>query len=81
MGYKAGECAHPYESVVLFGRLRVLADPHEVRQAMRTLIAQLESPDAQAEIWGRQSLDTPEALNRFRMLVFDIDDLTAKSGQ
>jgi nitroimidazol reductase NimA-like FMN-containing flavoprotein (pyridoxamine 5'-phosphate oxidase superfamily) len=81
LGYKDGECAHPYESVVLFGRMRLLTDPSEVRSAMRVLIAQLESLDAEAEIWNRNQLDSPEALDRFRMLVLEIDGLTAKTGQ
>jgi hypothetical protein len=81
LGYRHGECAHPYESVVMFGRMRVLEEPNEVRAAMRTLISQLESPDAEAKVWERNRLDTPEALQRFRMLVFEIDDLTAKTGQ
>jgi len=81
LGYKVGECAHPYESVVMFGRLRLLDDPDEARSAMRVLVTQLESPEAEAEIWERNQLDAPEALLRFRMLVFEIDDLTAKTGQ
>jgi uncharacterized protein len=81
LGYKVGECAHPYESVVMTGRLRLLEDPEEVRAAMRTLIGQLESADDEAVIWERNSLDTAEGLVRFRMLVFDIEDLSAKTGQ
>ena len=81
LGYKHGECAHPYESVVMFGRMHVLADPDEVREAMKVLIGQLESLEDEAEVWNRNKLDSPEALRRFRMLVFEIDDLTAKTGQ
>jgi uncharacterized protein len=81
LGYKEGECAHPYESVVMFGRMRVLDDPDDVRAAMRTLVAQLESREAEADLWDRHKLGTPESLQRFRMLVFEIDDLTAKTGQ
>jgi uncharacterized protein len=81
LGYKHGECAHPYESVVMFGRMRLLQDAGDVRAAMRVLIARLESVEAAADVWDRNRLDTPEALKRFRTLVFEIDDLTAKSGQ
>jgi hypothetical protein len=81
LGYKVGECAHPYESVVMLGRMHLLDDPDDVRAAMRMLMKQLESPEAEAEIWERNKLDTAEALLRFRMLVFEIDELTAKSGQ
>jgi uncharacterized protein len=81
LGYRPGECAHPYESVVMFGRLRVLEEPGEIRAAMRVLIGQLESPAAEKAVWERNQLDTDEALVRFRMLVLEIDDLTAKAGQ
>ncbi|MDR3686634.1 MAG: pyridoxamine 5'-phosphate oxidase family protein [Coriobacteriia bacterium] len=81
LGYKVGECAHPYESVVMSGRMRVLEDPGDIRAGMRTLVSQLESPEDEVEIWERNKLDTPEALKRFRMLVFEIDELTAKTGQ
>jgi nitroimidazol reductase NimA-like FMN-containing flavoprotein (pyridoxamine 5'-phosphate oxidase superfamily) len=80
-GYKSGECAHPFESVVLFGRMRVLDDPDDARAAMRTLIGQLESTADRDALWQRHDLDTAEALARFRMLAFEIEHLTAKSGQ
>lgn len=80
-GYSTGECAHPFESVVLFGGMRVLEDPAETRSAMRTLIGQLESPEDAARIWERNALDDAATLLRFRMLVFDIEDVTAKGGQ
>jgi uncharacterized protein len=81
LGYKIGECAHPYESVVLFGRMRVLEDPADIRVAMRTLIGQLESAEDRATIWESNDLDSAEGLVRFRALVFEIEDATAKSGQ
>lgn len=80
-GYNLGECEHPYESVVLFGRMRVLEDPEDVRVAMRTLIGQLESADHGVAIWERNRLDSDGTLTRFRMLVFEIESLTAKAGQ
>jgi nitroimidazol reductase NimA-like FMN-containing flavoprotein (pyridoxamine 5'-phosphate oxidase superfamily) len=80
-GYLVGECAHPYESVVMAGRMRVLDDPDDSRAAMRTLIGQLESPADEATLWERHKLDTPEGLVRFRILVFDIAEATAKAGQ
>jgi nitroimidazol reductase NimA-like FMN-containing flavoprotein (pyridoxamine 5'-phosphate oxidase superfamily) len=81
LGYKSGECAHPYESVVMTGRMRVVEDLSEAQDAMRTLIAQLESPSDVAAVWDRNSLDTAEGLGRCRMLVFEITDLSAKTGQ
>ena len=81
LGYEAGKCEHPYESVVLFGPMRVLEDPDDIRVAMRTLISQLESAEHGAAIWRRNNLDTDGTLTRFRMLVFEIDSVTAKSGR
>jgi nitroimidazol reductase NimA-like FMN-containing flavoprotein (pyridoxamine 5'-phosphate oxidase superfamily) len=80
-GYLAGECAHPYESVVLSGRMRVLEDAEDIRSAMRTLIGQLESAEAGETLWAKHKLDTPEGLVRFRILAFEIDEMSAKSGQ
>ena len=37
--------------------------------------------DAASALWEHHDLDRDEALGRFRMLVFEIEDLTAKSGQ
>jgi hypothetical protein len=81
LGYEAGKCEHPYESVVLFGRMRVLEDSDDIRVAMRTLIGQLESAENGSAIWARNNLDSDGAITRFRMLVFEIDGVTAKSGR
>ena len=81
LGYRVGECAHPYASVVVSGRMRVLEDPADARNAMRTLIGQLESADDESAIWARNLLDTDAGMGRCRMLAFEIDELTAKSGQ
>ena len=80
-GYLHGECAHPYESVVMSGRMSLLDDPEDVRDAMRTLIGQLESPDAAAAIFDKHGLSADAALGRFRVLTFRIDSMTAKSGK
>lgn len=80
-GYLKGECAHPYDSVVAFGRMRPLEDAEEVRAAMRVLMGQLESVEAVSALWEHHDLDGDAALARFRMLVFEIEDITAKSGQ
>lgn len=81
LGYKAGECAQPFQSVVMTGHLHVLDDPEDIRLAMRTLIGQLEGSDGVDEVWERNRLDTPAALKRFRALVLDIEDVSAKQGQ
>ena len=59
----------------------MLENPDDVRRAMGTLIGQLESPEDSAEIWERNALDASATLERFRMLVFEIEDLTGKAGQ
>jgi len=81
LGYNSGECEHPYESVVLFGTMRIVEELGDAQAAMRTLIGQLESPADAVAIWERNNLGAPEGMARCRMLVFDIEDLTAKSGQ
>ena len=81
LGYMTGECAHPYASVVAFGKMRVLEDAVDARDAMRTLIAQLESAGDASAIWDRNRLDTAEGLGRCRMLALDIENLTAKTGR
>ncbi|NTU70598.1 MAG: hypothetical protein HGB10_02055 [Coriobacteriia bacterium] len=80
-GYKHGQCAHPFRSVVLAGSLRVIDNPAETRDAMRVLIGQLESAQDAETIFERNSLDDDAALARFRMLVFDIESMTAKEGE
>ena len=81
LGYKSGECAHPFQSVVMEGRLRVVTDAAETRGTMRVLIGQLESGENASVVYERNRLDDDAALSRFRMLVFDIEHLTAKEGE
>jgi uncharacterized protein len=81
LGYNTGACEHPFRSVVISGTMRMLEDPEDVRVAMRTLIAQLESESDAAVIYERNKLDTEAALVRFRLLVLDIDDVSAKQGE
>ncbi len=81
LGYKQGACAHPFESVVMTGTMRLLENPEEVRAGMRVLIGQLESAsDAQA-VFDRNALDSDAALKRFRLLVFEIEHVDAKRGE
>lgn len=81
LGYQAGQCAHRFESVVMTGDMRVLDDPEDIRLSMRALIGQLEAAEPAVEVWERNALDTAGALKRFRALVFEIEDVTAKRGQ
>ena len=78
LGYKTGECAHPFRSVVAFGRFRLVSDPADARRAMRTLLMQLERND---DAWGEMRLDDAARFQRFSVLVFEIDACTAKQGQ
>lgn len=76
--YTQGECAHPYESVVMRGTMRVVDDPAEKAHAIRTLVNHLEDdPDT---YWQSRSLDDPVRTARFTALCFEIEHTTAKAG-
>lgn len=81
LGYKHGECAHPFRSVVMTGVMRVVDDAEDVRAGMRTLIGQLETPSDAESLFARHKLDTDEGLKRFRLLVLEIDDVSAKQDE
>ncbi|HSK47229.1 MAG TPA: pyridoxamine 5'-phosphate oxidase family protein [Coriobacteriia bacterium] len=78
LGYKHGECAHPFRSVVAFGRLRVVEEPSDARRAMRTLLEQLEGDQG---AWEAMGLDDDSRFGRFAVLVFEIDSVSAKEGE
>lgn len=79
LGYKHGECAHPYRSVVAHGRMRLAETPDEAREGMRTLLAQLEAGDDDA--WDSMNLDDEARMSSFSVLFFDIDEVSAKEGE
>ncbi len=81
LGYKNGECAHPYRSVVMTGRMRLITDPAETRAAMRVLIGQLEPAEETDATYLRTNLDDDATLARFRMLEFAIEETCAKEGE
>ena len=81
LGYKTGECAHPYRSVVMTGRMRMVTDLSEARAAMKTLIGHLEAAEDADAIYRGNRLDEDAALKRFRMLVFEIEETSAKEGE
>ena len=81
LGYKAGECAHPFQSLVMEGRMRLLDDLDEARSAMRSLIGQLEGAEAVSELFAHHELDGEAVFRRMSVLVFEIDDITAKEGE
>jgi nitroimidazol reductase NimA-like FMN-containing flavoprotein (pyridoxamine 5'-phosphate oxidase superfamily) len=76
--YLHGECAHPYQSVVMRGRFRVVADPAEKERAIRCLVWQQER-DAEG-YWASRRLDDPKRTEGFTALAFEIENLTAKEG-
>jgi len=81
LGYKHGECAHPFRSVVMTGAMRLAEDAEEVRAGMRTLIGQLETPADADAIFARHKLETDDGLKRFRLLILDIDSVSAKQDE
>ncbi len=78
-GYTPGECEHPFESVVMDGRFRILEDTEEKRHALQVLVGQLE-PDS-ATFWEDENLDDDAQMNRFTGLCFEITSMTAKAGK
>lgn len=76
--YDHGECAHPYESVVLRGAMRIVTDDLEKRRALRVLVEhQEDDPDG---FWESRRLDSPERWGSFTALCFEIEQVTAKAG-
>lgn len=76
--YLHGECAHPFESVVLEGRMRIVEDAEEKQRALLTLVRHLEAdPD---RFWESRSLDDPRRTAKFTALCFEIAHVSAKAG-
>jgi len=81
LGYSAGACEHPFESVVMTGTMRVVDDPDDRREAMRTLIGGLEGDGGIDSVWERNGLDSETPFRRMSVLVFEIERMTAKRGR
>jgi hypothetical protein len=77
-GYTQGECAHPFESVVLFGTMRLITTDDEKRRAIHALVDHLE--DDPEKYWATRSWELEQRLAGFSALVFEISELTAKRG-
>jgi nitroimidazol reductase NimA-like FMN-containing flavoprotein (pyridoxamine 5'-phosphate oxidase superfamily) len=77
-GYNPGECEHAYETVVMFGTIRVVEDPAEKLRAMHTLVDHLE-PDPET-YWATRSWTLEQRISGFSALCFEIEELTAKAG-
>lgn len=77
-GYQDGICKHLYDSVVLTGRMSVIADPDEARHGMRVLIGHLE--DEPEDVWERQALDREETWRRLGVARLDIEEISGKAS-
>jgi len=78
-GYVTGECEHPFESVVLRGRMRVVTEDAEKRHAIVTLVNHLEDdPDG---YWASRSWSLEDRLAGFAALCFEIESVTGKRGK
>lgn len=78
LGYVARDCTQHYESVVIYGRLRLVDGVEEARHGMRVIMAQLEA-DPMAT-WAGNDLDDPATWQRFCLLAFDVEHATGKRG-
>jgi hypothetical protein len=78
-GYNHGECEHPFESIVLFGRMRVVEDAEEKLRAIRCLVDHLEQ-DSEG-YWASRSWKVDDRLGGFTALAFEIEEITAKAGK
>lgn len=78
-GYNQGECEHPYESVVMRGKIRLVDDPAEKLHAIRTLVEHLE--DAPESYWESRSWKLEQRIDGFSALCFEIESMTAKRGK
>ena len=77
-GYNRGECEHPFESVVLRGRMHIVTADDEKLRAMHALVNHLESDPA--AYWSSRSWKLEDRLKGFSALVFEIESVTAKQG-
>ena len=77
-GYKHGECAHPYESVVLHGSMRIVDDPAERIHGLRVLVGHLETG---SDAPTKMGLDDAELVAGVTVLAFDIRERSAKEGE
>lgn len=78
LGYVPDDCTQHYESVVVYGRLRLVDDVEEARHGMWALMRQLEADPVAT--WTDNDLDDPATWQRFRMLAFDVERATGKRG-
>lgn len=77
--YTEGECEHPFESLVIHGNMRIVADEQEKLHAIRTLVNHLEGdPDS---YWATRSWDVSERIGGFTALALEIQGVSGKQGK
>ena len=75
LGYRTGECAHAYRSVVVRGQLRVVADREGKARGLRVLLAHHEGDPRNVE---SRLLPDDAAYSRVTVLRLEIDEITGK---
>jgi nitroimidazol reductase NimA-like FMN-containing flavoprotein (pyridoxamine 5'-phosphate oxidase superfamily) len=76
LGYQAGQCEHPYRSVMFGGRVRFLESYEEKKLAMEVMIRQQE-PDPESMFPGRL---TVEKINDVAIGAIDIEEMCGKEA-
>ncbi len=76
-GYKEGECAHGYRSLILTGRLELVTDPTEMKHGLEVLLSHQENDP---EPWRKKHLQSDEVFRRTAILKFSIEQMFGKEG-
>ncbi len=77
LGYKSGECAHAYRSVVVRGLMEVVETRAQKAHGLRVLLAHQESDPLDVE---RRLLPDDAAYDRVTVLRLDIREITGKQS-
>jgi len=75
LGYKKGECAHAYRSVVVRGRMDVVENRAQKAHGLRVLLAHQESDPLEVE---QRLLPDGAAYDRVTVLRLRIEEITGK---
>jgi hypothetical protein len=77
-GYKQGECAHAYRSVVFRGQVEILEDVAEKQHGLHVLIDHLEDDPS---VMKKRLLTRENVYQRTAILRVKIQDISGKAGQ
>ena len=77
LGYIAGQCAHSYTSVVIWGKMSVVENLEEKKRAMDLMINHLEENPNEVKAKLIKNNDRYEGVGILRL---DIDEITGKKG-